>query len=81
MAKLMGELIAVECAPHVHQNTSNLVHLEHIAAAKLDAAMKCEECKEIALETECILNVYTNAGHKGVESTALGTDSDLALEH
>ena len=43
--------------------------------------MKCKEDKEIALEVEGLINVNTDAGHKGVESTALGTDSDLALEN
>ncbi len=52
-------MITVECAQHIHQNERNLVHLAelallarnlaHIAAAKLDAVVKCEEVKEIAL--------------------------------
>ncbi len=42
-------MVTVECAPHVHQNARNLVHLERIAAAKLDAAVKCKEVEEIAL--------------------------------
>ncbi len=50
-------MVTVECAPHIHQNAQNLVHLEHIAATELDAAVKCEEVKEIALETECNLPI------------------------
>ncbi len=42
-------MVTVECAQHIHQNARNLVHLEHIAAAELDAAVKCEEVEEIAL--------------------------------
>ena len=42
-------MVTVECAHHIHQNARNLVHLEHIAAAELDAAVKCEEVEEIAL--------------------------------
>jgi len=81
MTKLMSELIAIERAPHVHQNARNLVNLEHIAAAELEAAMKCEEGKEIALMAECVLDVDTDARHQGVESAALGPDCSLALEH
>ena len=66
MTKLMSKLVTVECAPHVHQNACYLVHLEHVAAAKLDATVKCEEGKEIALETECVLNVNADARHEGV---------------
>jgi hypothetical protein len=50
-------MVTVECAPRVHHNARNLVHLEHIAAAELDAAIKCEEVEKIALETECNLPI------------------------
>ncbi len=53
----MSQLVTVECAPHVHQNALNLVHLEHIAATELDAAVKCKEVKGIALETKCNLPI------------------------
>ena len=74
MAKLMSELIAIEYAPRVHQNARNLVYLKHVV-------MKCEESEEIALIAECILDVDTDAGHKSVESTAVGPDCPLYLEH
>ncbi len=44
-----GQMVTVECTLHIHQNAQNLIHLEHIAAAELDAVVKCEEVKEIAL--------------------------------
>ncbi len=50
-------MVTVECSQHVHQNARTLVHLEHIVAAELDAAVKCEEVEEIALETECNLPI------------------------
>ena len=42
-------MVTVECTQHIHQNARNLVHLEHIAAAELDAEVKCKEVKETAL--------------------------------
>ncbi len=33
-------MVTVECAPHIHQNARNLVHLEHIAATELNAVVK-----------------------------------------
>ena len=84
MTKLMSKLVSVECAPHVHQNASNLVDLEHIAAAEFDATMKCKEGEEIALETKRVLDVNTDArheSHESVECTALRPNCGLALEH
>ena len=77
----MCELITVEGAAHIHQNASNLVHLDDVAAAKLEATMKCEEGEEIALISKGVLDVDTNAGHEGVESTALWPDCCLSLQH
>ena len=53
----MRELVAVKGAAHIHQNARNLVHLQHIAATKLDAAMKREEGKQVALVAEGLLDV------------------------
>ena len=52
MSELMNELVATECAPHIHHNTRNLAPLEDITAAKLDAAMKYKEGEEIALKSK-----------------------------
>ena len=81
MSELMSELVTVESAPHIHHNKRNLVHLDDITAAKLDAAMKCKEGEEITLKTKIVLNVYTDARHKGVESLALWPDCGLSFEH
>ncbi len=42
MTELVSELVTVEGAAHIHQNASNLVHLEDVAAAKLDSAFHPE---------------------------------------
>jgi hypothetical protein len=38
--KLISQLAAVESAPHIHENRSNLVYLDEISAAKLEAPVK-----------------------------------------
>ena len=43
--------------------------------------MNREEGEEIALISKGVLDVDTNAGHEGVESTALWPDRCLSLQH